>query len=569
VISNNAETLDTNEVEGLTKDISGTRQAKQFTSTITELDASTVKQNSVLKVYNSTEDIESALYESKDKIQIIVNGIKNYIDTCNFYGRLYKECQDNPSWRLFKNGFDKPTYEETSVIPRLKIDKADYIIDTLIKFVNIKNQSISEIIKNKVKEEFKKSDYHNVNCNQLYNKIVYCVCILNKLFNNTDNLECIIYYGYVRSNDIPVISILNEADLVSLVIACSDKQKSITIPGMSLLELESSTEIFEMPIVDKRDNSSTLAAQAEHRANTTLFDGNTLGFYKHGQFRTARIKHFNTTFDEIKLWWNRELYLRPGFESLGDTAVIPSITKLIKGVKDDEQKYLELIQMFSCGKTILCKSLTEFSSMKSSGSRMHILRCVDINGTRFEDQKPFYENSKLNKSRIKSAKNYSYGFMDLHKQDFILDNIELILNYNYIKLNGINKQEYTDLVLNTLLNLDKTLLQYIQWFEYYTYNPNLILIINEETTMSLENMILLTFMSNIGFDVLIFVPTGYTTIENLVGPLFMYDEHIIGEYEYSINTNNISVTSNIEIIDNQKEEKKQGFFGKLFSKGEN
>ena len=44
----------------------------------------------------------------------------------------------------------------------------------------------------------------------------------------------------------------------------------------------------------------------------------------------------------------------------------------------------------------------------------------------------------------------------------------------------------------------------------------------------------------------------------------MYDEHIVGEYAYNINTNNISVTSNIE-IEEPKEEKKQGFFSKLFN----
>ena len=81
-------------------------------------------------------------------------------------------------------------------------------------------------------------------------------------------------------------------------------------------------------------------------------------------------------------------------------------------------------------------------------------------------------------------------------------------------------------------------------------------------------MILLALLQNLGFDILIFVPTSYSSIEDYIGNKFIYDTNIIGEANYDINIDRLHVTSNIEINETNTNEqsKKQGFFSKIFNR---
>ena len=107
----------------------------------------------------------------------------------------------------------------------------------------------------------------------------------------------------------------------------------------------------------------------------------------------------------------------------------------------------------------------------------------------------------------------------------------------------------------------------VQWFEFYTYNPNMIVVLNDANIPSLEDFILLAIIQRLGWDVLVFVPTSYNSIEEYIGDKFNYSTNIIGEAVYDIDTEQLHVTKNIDISDsNNDNKKKTGFFKKLFSK---
>lgn len=525
-------------------------------------------ENKSLYRYDSLDSVEQSLYNDKKIVKVIVSGMDNYIDTCNFYAKLNKNCMNDPKWVLANNGFTKPTYEQTSNIPRLVNDKRDYVIHTVLQFLklgdNDTNTKVAEIIKN----EFNHGENKGLSSQILYNRLVYIVCSLNTIYS-TGKPNCIVFYGETNKNDKLILEILSRIDDISVVVACSDKSKAVNINGLSLLDLSASNELFPIPLVDKRDGASTMAAQAERRVQQTLFSGDTLGMYKPGQFSTCATINFSTTYEELKLWWNKELYLRPGFDARGNLAVIPTIFRVIKGCIGGKDTYVSEIQKYCCGKTILCKDKTTLSILSETGVNCKIHRGTDINCTKFEDQKPFFENGKLNKNRIKSGRNYSYSFLDRNKQDMLLDKIEdIIVNDKVNKSLFRTEQEFIDAVLNIGLNLHMSILQNIQWFEFYTYNPNLILILKDQNMPDINNMITLALLQNLGFDILIFVPTNYSSIESLVGPKFVYDTNLVGEANYEINTDRLHVTSNIEIIeaDTEEQPKKPGFFSKIFGK---
>lgn len=522
--------------------------------------------NSVCKKYNTLDIIEKALYDNNETVKVIVSGTDTYIDTCNFYAKLNKYCDKEANWILANQGFPKPSYEDTSAIPRFSNNNTEYILHTLCNFIKA-YVTDKDVITNIIKDLMTTGENKGLSSQMIYNKVVYAVCVINKLYINVKP-RCIVFYGEANKNDTILLEIINRIPDISLIIACSDKEKAPRISDMSLLELKYSNDIFPIPLIDKRDEASTIAAQAQQRVNQTLYSGDTLGMYKPGQFRTCKVINFNTTYDEIKMWWNKETYIRPGFEANGDIAVIPTIFRVIKGVNGDEHEYLKEVQKYCCGKTVICKEVAGLSELYNYGESCKIHRGTDINGTRFEDQKPFFENGKLNKDRIMHDINYKYAFIDYNKQQTILDKIEDILVNNKVNEKLFNsKQDFIDTVLNVCLNLNIHILQLIQWFEYYTYNPNLVVIIKDQNMPDIKNMIVLALLQNLGFDVLIFVPTSYSSIENLIGPKFVYDTNIIGEAKYNIDISSLHLTDNIEIeVEDSDNKKKQGFFSKLFGK---
>lgn len=498
-----------------------------------------------------------------------MSGIDNYMDTCDFYGKIYTESKNSSEIKLYLNNFDKPTFEQTQSIPRINRMDASYLIDTMPKFLKTKNLNMNKMLEQAVKDRFNKDDLFKLSPSILYNKLVYIVLALNNIFK--DNLyNYIVFYGAVNTNDKLILEIISKIDSISLLILTSDKSKTISIEGIDILELKDSLNIFNIPQVDTRDNAKTLAAQASARVDNILYSDNTLGLYRPGQFNCIDVKLFNTTFDEIVMWWNKEMHIRPGFKSEDRHVEIPTMFKVIKGVKGSKEDYVNYIQKLSCGKTLLCKNIQDLRNLStwknkytSDFTGMYIRDLTDINKTMYGDRKPFYFNNSINRDIVKKCKNYSYLFMGFDKQEVIFNRIEKLLNSNYILKATYNNKEFTDLVLNLLLNLDTEVLKYIQWYEYYTYNPNVILTLTDEQQLNTEHIIILTFLYLMGFDVLIFVPTGYNSVENLLTQNIMYDTHLIGEIHYDVNMYGIKVTDNIEVKPDSN--KKQGFFSKLFS----
>lgn len=546
--------------------IFNTNENLEYRTEVLETKVEIVKENDI----KSIKDIETALYEKNSVIKVICSGVDNYIDTCDFYGKIYIESETGQQIKLYINEIENPTQEEVSKIPRFKKDEHNYILQTLLMFVNVNDKDKSNKLKEAIQAEFNRGQNKELKGSILYNKLLYTIVTLNRLINSEIKHLVMFCNKNLGKNDICVLRVLANLDLVSILLLFPNKKVVPTELDDKLfkLEMESSIEMDEIPKVDSRNNVKTTGAVASRIAQETLYNGELLGMYKPGQFCTCETKLFSTAYEEISLWWNKELYNRPQFKAEGVKVNLPVIFKVINGLPDNysHAHYLyntELVSKYLYGNTILCKRIISLDLLWGGG-QTRILRATDINGTDFKDQKPFYNNGKLDKQRIKRGINYKYGFLSIQKQDFILNKIEEILNTDYIDYP--DKITYIDTVLNILLNLDNELIKIIQWFEFYTDNPNLVLVMPDESMLKLEDIILIMFLHIIGFDILIFVPTCYRSIEGLVTSKFCYDEHNIGYAVYDINTDNLVVgAENSSVIQNRDpDKKKKGFFSKLF-----
>ena len=124
---------------------------------------------------------------------------------------------------------------------------------------------------------------------------------------------------------------------------------------------------------------------------------------------------------------------------------------------------------------------------------------------------------------------------------------------------GFIKLEADNLMCSVLhfgMNFDKETLKIIQRFDFTRTIPKLIYIDAVEDTFTLEECIQIVLCNLIGFDVLIYTPTGYKNLETYVSS-DAFEEHILNEFMYNTEVPKFKIPS---------EEKSGGLFGRLFGK---
>ena len=125
-------------------------------------------------------------------------------------------------------------------------------------------------------------------------------------------------------------------------------------------------------------------------------------------------------------------------------------------------------------------------------------------------------------------------------QEHIFDKLQQMLDQRLIKGTYVNGTEYT--ILSTVLNMKKEVLRLVQGFDFTRKNPKVVVINTKDQLPSLEDAIMLTFLNKLGFDIVLFVPTGYQMIERYLNDNYPV-EHQIGEYVYDLSVPDFSQLS--------------------------
>ena len=222
-------------------------------------------------------------------------------------------------------------------------------------------------------------------------------------------------------------------------------------------------------------------------------------------------------YEEIDNLWQEDIKYRPYF-STGDEAVsVPVIFSKISGVEDGNvKKYWKHIQSLINKDTFLV-------------SNTHIISYVIINNMK-KYAVDFYENGVLQRDKILSSSKYKYKMLKTETQELILEKLELLINQNIILPSG---DDYIYNIIASVLSMPKEIVQMIQNFDFTKRNPKILYVNTEERTISYDDSILLAFLNLIGFDILLYIPTGYISAEKYYNGAVM-EEHHIGEFVFNI-----------------------------------
>lgn len=552
-----------------------------------KIDVSALLENNQFNINEnkSVETFEEALeyFDSTKYGVYTIQGIELEDNSDNIL-ESYKS-----KWKFNETSLsDIETIKNISDIPRLNKNNLNYVVTTLSNFIEASKGSIGE----KIRDAFIKFGLEKCkgidNSTIITNKLVYHIKAINYLLK-AGNSKIVFELDTYKQLDKEVIQILSNSEAVSILILCRKKNENIQeeLSGIKIKEIKTfpnsrSTKQFGIK------TSATMAYTAKEALDKTLFNGHVAGLYRSGQFKNIEATRFMLTFPEIKQWIAQPLYLRPNYKANGNTVEAPVMFNVIEGIGEslDEYKasialsvvYKNTIKQTDCWVDDVTKQI---DSIHLDEDTVFINHNVDSKAP-FDKQKKLYNISKgeLDVEAVSNITNYKYSYLEASKQLLMIKKIEDLLRITQAK-----DEKTIDRVLNVCLNLDKccmlsdrrAILNMIQQNDFAGDTFGIVLVISDKTKLSSAAMIVLMYMSMLGFDINILVPTGYSIgIEPFVN-LFAINVINLGhpildtakingmQLWYENNPELLMIAASQDGLSNETSTKKKGFFSKLFS----
>ena len=347
----------------------------------------------------------------------------------------------------------------------------------------------------------------------IYNTALKLVCWLNRYshrlleYFDYETLPLFLYYGEeINESQILFLNLLSHLPVDILYV--SPAKTSFESSYSKIVELPEKNTWFPFPQKAIKLKQATTAYQTEKELDTLLYTDT--GLYRQRQFTRSCAVTLKTIYDEIFILWKEEAKYRPGFEIKNNSVTIPNIFAKINGVKN-ERDYVKNIAELLTEDTIFIKNFPYIAKIENTRSVSKLIK-----------------NGKILIEEVKKQKGYPYDFLSLETQNYLLEKAQEMIDLHWITVEGI---EF--MILSFVLRLDKITLQMIQQFDFTKEIPKVIVVSVNETMATLEDAIYLLFLNLVGFDIVVFTPTGYRNIEKYI-PQNAFEQYEAGEYLFQV-----------------------------------
>lgn len=501
-----------------------------------------------IKQYTKLAEVKTSLETGLKSVAIKGCNSDSVVELSNFVYWLSRYLPEK-STLLFKTRIDKPNYAESSAISKPALTSTKEIVKAIARVINI-TSAASDIKLVKQYEKFCLEAFKNEsNMNRVFS---YCCMIAvwsNRYLLYKHGKNCIVHYGSVDGSTEKFLEFADSLG-VAVIAICTEKS-DIELNNFDTLEFTGSIEPFDFPTVEIKERQSTVAYNALKEIDKLMYNGMTPGLYRDKQFNTCQSVKLGTTYDEIGILWHQESKFRPHFEVKDNIVSVPNFFVKLSGCQEDYKRYLNEIARLVDDNTIVHYS-TMFANIQPNNLKMHIRRGLEVSGTIACEQKRVIDNHKINPDVIMGYKNYGYGFLSRDTQLHMMYKIQELIDSKCIDKGTLSEEGYCDTILNVVLNLNTEVLRLIQWFDFTKLIPKVVVISQTETQVSYEDTIYLAYLSLLGFDVAVVVPTAYNSIEKYLTPN-MFQEHILGQAKFDTHITNLTVQTDAK-----------GWLGKLF-----
>lgn len=419
----------------------------------------------------------------------------------------------NKQFQIIEN-LSKPSYQDAAEYYSIQKTNDSTMINAFASRISIKDNYGRTVLAQKALIDTLK----NINTNNLYNTAVQLSVWLKKFTSSVDffqsDFPIIIYFGNITSLELSLMSILSRTGFDVIYFS----------PDKSVLPLLHQSDLFDMQIIECSESQSgmtfpdkliktkmaTTAFNAERSLDNILYSDNTM--FRNYQFSMSRNQTLRTTYEELGIMWHQQSMFRTGFDSKNNYVIVPNLFAKINGVhKDDIQAYYKEIAFKLSPMSVYYKTVPFFKPIMSN-----------------DNYAPFYNGMKIDIEALKRSQYNKYDYMNDSVQYLILHKMQEVIDSGFI---DVPPGDLIPLVIKTGLNIPNKLLQILQKFDFTKDIPKIVIVSSGKKTFAVFECILLVLFNMIGFDIIIYTPTGYKNIESFVRPE-AFEAFNLGDFKY-------------------------------------
>lgn len=442
---------------------------------------------------------------------------------------------------LIDNTFKTPSYDEIS---EYKINYANKDLEYILNEFNCFKDTTIPKCANYVLNNILSKKVYNSETQKKNEQMVLSIWVLRICKNffakelNITKIPIIVLWNKNIEKMAELVKILAQLP-IDIIHFCPNKLYELSTSQIAYYDLGlSNMDILDFPKTLKDITKvETIAYKAQKEIQTAL--SQEVGFFRMKQFKDLNSVMLKTTYEEMNILWNQQAKFRPSFSVSGDVVLVPSIFAKIEGVEDDNVNYLSLIRDKKSKNTLFI-------------SQFPFIQSVNTNDCRYGFIKQIVYNGAVDLKRYMQSEFYSYSLYSDETQQFIMNRIQ-----NFLSLEWCSKLKLKDIftVLYILLNMSQEVLQLIHTFDFTCDIPKVVIFNSDSMSLSFEECTLIMFLKSIGFDIAVYVPTGYKIIEQYIDSK-LFNTMVIGKYNFSLSINDIENASVAK--------PKKSFFSSLF-----
>ena len=454
---------------------------------------------------------------------IRISGVQDKLTYVNELYQFYQQMRTEKRRVCILDGaLPIPSPEEIQKIRRRNYRSAEEMtLDLLGNIPAAASVDLQRMMQLSFARTMKQAQLRETNVNRLTATAVYLLCWIQRYQNDVfqgwreGDVPCVIKMGGCESEREALYLIYLSQLPTDVLIFAPNLNQPCALRSDRLLEITGTESMPSMPFPRQNGNLTmhTAASYAEGELSSVLYEDT--GLYRNRQFSQADAITLQTTYDEIFILWDQELKYRPNFSTGSQGVSMPVIYAKISGVEDGKMTpYWQKVKaLTSTADTLLFRQFPIARGGNSFGQLA--VKCL--------------KDGRIRRDELKANRQYPFGLLRAEMQDHMLRKAQAMLDERLIRGTFENGMEYT--VLSTILGMSKELLRLVQSFDFTKKNPKLVVISTRDQMPTAEDAILLTFLNRIGFDIALFVPTGYQTIEPYLRDCLPI-EHQIGAFVY-------------------------------------
>lgn len=362
-----------------------------------------------------------------------------------------------------------------------------------------------------------------------------------KAVSNLEDLPKFLWYGPATLSQQYFLFLIYQLGLDCYIYDSSKEQTYIGLEDIPKIVLENSG-VFEFP--NERVQRVTTVAYRAAREIDSMLQTEESVFFRPWALREHSVSSLTlkTTYDELFIMAKAQSFIRPNFNVASNKVTIPVVFGKIMGVSRNRKEYWDrLFEMTNQENSYLIK---QFPILHETNADFSLHYKNALTNNQLDVQKLMRGNYWKPLSRLPQSIQQTIA-------EGLVETVESVDLFHPI--GNETKEELKVYLFKQVTRIPEEMVRMIQKYDFSKEVPKIILYLNEKTGyLSRCDSVLLLFLNKIGFDVLIYNPTGHNDIEQFL-VTHLYDIHWLDDMVFDLEMKEPSIKKRLtSIIKNLK-----------------